>query len=587
MKFALPLLLLLPCVVLHAAGLPKSVAEINAPLWVGRPPSDAVSGLVRLANGELRHYDYGFDPTPEIHHHPDFLATSYVVSKDQGLTWSTVATPPGHLGADMRSPISGEYMRLQTKTDGLYVIKTQGGIDGQWTMKRVWEVPIHGPEVNLTRSLVFTRKGRRVVSPWSTMKRFPPYQSYQVGSFYSDDDGKTWQHSNLIDAPAHQLNDRDKSLRWQNGATEPTIVELKDGRLWMIIRTSLDNHWQSFSTDGGATWGPAEPSPFYATLTDPTIGRLEDGRLLFLWNNTTPLPEFPKNEALIPFITRSAYDGSGEDFFNNRDALHGAISDDDGKTWRGFREVLLDSNRNDAHYGDTGGMDRSVHQPQFVQVEGGRVLVSTGQHWQHRSLFIFNPDWLLETSRASDFSNGLDDWSVHGYDRGIRGHCALNRYESSSLAPDPEDHSRKVLRVSTLPRRDAMFPRGGATWNFPMGRSGVVEMRLRAGRGFGGARICLLDRWLNPVDPGVAPLATYHLDLPAEGGPLKPSHWHTVRLAWKPGAPCEMTVDGTPAGTLPLERQPAPGLSYIHFQSTSTAPDTGLFIGSVKAEVTP
>jgi len=55
---------------------PRSITEVHAPVWVGRPPSDAISGLVRLENGELRHYDYGFDPTPAIHHHPDFLATS-------------------------------------------------------------------------------------------------------------------------------------------------------------------------------------------------------------------------------------------------------------------------------------------------------------------------------------------------------------------------------------------------------------------------------------------------------------------------------------------------------------------------------
>ena len=101
-------LLLTPLAVLFAAEPPRKIGDVHAPLWVGRPPSDAVSGLVRLENGELRHYDYGIDPTPELRSHPDFLPTSYVFSRDQGLTWETQMVPKGHYGADARSPVSGE-----------------------------------------------------------------------------------------------------------------------------------------------------------------------------------------------------------------------------------------------------------------------------------------------------------------------------------------------------------------------------------------------------------------------------------------------------------------------------------------------
>ena len=64
---------------LPAVDRPASVADVNPPLWVGRPPSDSFSGLVQLEDGELRDYDWGFDPTPEIHHYPDFLPFELLV----------------------------------------------------------------------------------------------------------------------------------------------------------------------------------------------------------------------------------------------------------------------------------------------------------------------------------------------------------------------------------------------------------------------------------------------------------------------------------------------------------------------------
>ena len=47
-------------------------------------------------------------------------------------------------------------------------------------------------------------------------------------SFVSQDDGKTWRRSNLIDIGGHGHHD---------GATEPTVAELSDGRLLMLIRS--------------------------------------------------------------------------------------------------------------------------------------------------------------------------------------------------------------------------------------------------------------------------------------------------------------------------------------------------------------
>jgi hypothetical protein len=578
------------------AKVPAAITDVQAPVWVGRPPTDAGFGLVRLVNGEIRHYDYGDQVSILLRHQPDHLPKNYIVSLDNGLTWDSKSVPPQHMAADARHPVTNEYVRLLTKEDGVYAIRSKGGMDGQWTSHRVWETPVRGPELGLIRPAVFIHEGKRILAPFTTMRRFEPDFLNQVGAFYSDDDGQTWQRSNLVAAPPHKPDGRDKSVRWQNEGYEPTFVELKDGRVWMIFRTSQDYHYESFSTDGGATWSEPQPSAFYGTLTMPGIQRLKDGRLLFLWNNTTPLPEFPKNAATLPYLGR-ANEGLGEDMFNNRDVIHAAVSSDDGKTWHGFRELYLNPARDDRRYAESGGIDRSVHQSQAVEVAEGRVLVSLGQHWQHRSLVLFNPAWLDEKERTGNFGNALEDWSVQGFLRGIRGHCALNRFASCVLVPHPDNAEKQVLAVKRVADDNALFPNAGAVWNFPAAQAGTFEVRLRIQPKFAGARLSLMDRWLNPTDPTAHTLSIGSLQIKPDGTTnvnglaFIPGQWHTLTLQWPAsgkGSKCAVSLDGQPvAATLNFGRESRHGISYAHFQSGTEEGDEGFLIESVHATVTP
>ena len=62
---------------------------------------------------------------------------------------------------------------------------------------------------------------------------------------YSDDDGATWSLSaNQIYAP-------------KRGAMEAMVVEKRDGRLWMLMRTDQGTLWEAYSTDRGVTWSDA------------------------------------------------------------------------------------------------------------------------------------------------------------------------------------------------------------------------------------------------------------------------------------------------------------------------------------------
>ena len=115
----------------------------------------------------------------------------------------------------------------------------------------------------------------------------------------SEDNGETWKLGKAIDIGG--AGDHD-------GALEPTVVELRDGRVWMLIRTTRGYLWEAFSSDNGLSWTDAKPSKIPSISAPGHILRLKSGRLALAWNNTT---------------------GTSK----RRDALSIAFSEDDGETW--------------------------------------------------------------------------------------------------------------------------------------------------------------------------------------------------------------------------------------------------------------
>jgi hypothetical protein len=139
-----------------------------------------------------------------------------------------------------------------------------------------------------------------------------------VCSFISDNDGKSWLRSNFIDLGGHGHHD---------GATEPTVAELSDGRLLMLIRTNLGFFWQAISDDGGRYWRTIGQSQISASSSPGQLIRLRSGRLLFVWNQRDP--EDGKVCPLIkPDDQHSEFPASWY-----REELSVAISEDDGRNW--------------------------------------------------------------------------------------------------------------------------------------------------------------------------------------------------------------------------------------------------------------
>ncbi|MFT5131430.1 MAG: hypothetical protein ACI8W8_005066, partial [Rhodothermales bacterium] len=264
----------------------------------------------------------------------------------------------------------------------------------------------------------------------------------------------------------------------------------------------------------------------------------------------------------------------GEDVFTNRDSIHAAISDDDGETWQGFRELILDEYRNREDYGVTAGSnDRGKHQSEILQLDDNRILFSCGQHPLHRRLMIMDLRWLYERERASDLArDGARDWSTHQYIDKIVGHCGYNRRPGAQV----RDGALRVLRVDDPTLTN---PNQGATWNFPSAHRGSISVSLRLERDSPGLQIALTDRWFNPSDATVDRFASYLLQVDAEGrlsdgSPLlTPGKKHVLTLGWN-GDVATVTVDGRPTGlTLPRLNDCPNGISYIHFYNSAIHPD--------------
>ena len=95
-------------------------------------------------------------------------------------------------------------------------------------------------------------------------------------SLTSDDEGKTWQRSNLVDLGGHGHH---------SGAMEPTVAQLSSDRLLMLIRTHWGRFWEALSDDGGLSWRTVRPSQIESTSAPGFLLKLHSGRLALVSND--------------------------------------------------------------------------------------------------------------------------------------------------------------------------------------------------------------------------------------------------------------------------------------------------------------
>ena len=257
-----------------------------------------------------------------------------LVTRDDGKTW----TPVGKLFGNRKMKVRPEQALIRTKSGALVCIFLDD-LDKRWKWDNAKNT--HDGDVHLfTWSIRSTDEGKtwtdltRVQDGYSGAVRdviqtesgnlVLPGQKYLTDTYrhatipyVSSDDGKTWRATGLLDIGGHGHHD---------GSIESCAVQLRDGRVWMLLRTNMDYLYQSFSADNGVTWSPLSATTIDASSSPAIIKRLKSGRLVLAWNRL-----WLDGQTSGP--RRNGLNAAAREASWQREELALALSDDDGKTW--------------------------------------------------------------------------------------------------------------------------------------------------------------------------------------------------------------------------------------------------------------
>ena len=291
-------------------------------------PRNSEGAFATLGDGRIV-FSYSHFTGGKEDHAAGHLASRF--SSDGGRTWTAEDTPL-RPNEGMQTTMSVGYVRLPTAELALfYLIKNSASDcrlhmrtssdEGNTWSNRVLCHPDEGYHVtNNDREHVLSNG--RLIAP--TSHHGAPWTNYGTAHmYYSDDLGRTWQVSETLVAPFKDHTD--------TGLQEPVVIELRDGRLWMLCRTDQGYQWQSYSEDGGIHWSTPTPCEHFAAPTSPiSIKRIpHTGDLLAIWNDRSG--RFP----LPPPETQAAN--------WRRTPLVSAVSKDDGRTWQHHRLIEGDA----------------------------------------------------------------------------------------------------------------------------------------------------------------------------------------------------------------------------------------------------
>jgi predicted neuraminidase len=320
-----------------------------------------IPGIERAANGRLWATWYGGGEGEGIYNYI-MLATS----ADDGNTWSDLKMVIDPDGAGKVRAFDPCLWRNPQGRLWLFWAQSYELFDGRagvWAMvtkdsndeNPVWSQPRRIANGIMLNKPVVLKNGQWLL-PCTIWNREPNDVFAKLNNerfsnvIVSKDNGLTFSLKGHADVPGRHCD-------------EHMIVELKDGRLWMLVRTNY-GIGQSFSSNKGKTWTKGEPSNIAHATARFFINRLSSGNLLLIKHG--PIDKRTKRNNLTAYISK-----------------------DDGKSWLGG--LILDERS-------------SVSYPDAVEADG--VIYTIYDYSRHKEkeilMVVFTEDDVLAQKGVSD-----------------------------------------------------------------------------------------------------------------------------------------------------------------------------------------
>jgi sialidase-1 len=247
-------------------------------------PRNSEGDFITLKDGKILFIYSHYTGTSGADHATAYLAGR--TSKDGGKTWSeedvTIVENEGAMNVmsvSLLRMLNGEialfYLRKNSASDCIPMMRISTDEGQTWGKPRPCITDQSGYFVVNNDRVIQLRDGRLVMPVGKSYPGMQGYREYyKLCAYYSDDQGRAWTRGNEVPSPEKVL------------MQEPGVIELKNGDLYMNIRTDAGVQYQSISKDKGVSWTPAEPSQIPSPLAPAAIARIPStGDLLLAWNN--------------------------------------------------------------------------------------------------------------------------------------------------------------------------------------------------------------------------------------------------------------------------------------------------------------